>query len=307
MLEETSIERLRDHMLKKHSWIAQVEYGKNGTNEHLHFMQINGPKETYNARNTLKKVLFPEDVKRGVVIDERRLKAVTVTNTYAFLHYCKYMLKESTSFMYISDDLPTTLDISVAIKKYEVQITETMEGFSQLSSRKEQHAASSCARYRIYCEKYKLPLTEFADLLLALEADGVDIQWMLKDKYLLYEYISFKTQRIEFLRRRVKDQMNQQGLIEYKPPKEAIVTTKTNVYDMDGRNLRKISPVPDIFSLPDNITEDHAQRRSQVQHIQSPTESSSSSCFASEIDQTQACTLPSRITKPVQNKAVVRI
>lgn len=304
-LEETSIESLKAFMLKRYSWVAQVEHGKNGSNEHLHFMMINGPKETYNARNTLKKVLFPEDVKRGVVIDERRLKAVTITNSYAFLYYCGYMLKESQSFMYKSDDLPTLSDINESLKKYEKQIAEAMEGFSQLSTRKEQHAASSCARYRILCEKYKLALTEFADLFHALEADGIDTQWMLKDKYLLYEYISFKTQRIEFLRNRVKSQMNQQGLIEYKPPKEAFPSTKVNTYDMDGRNLRKESP--DIFSTPNNITEDHGKNPSKIQRIQSPSESSSS-YFTSEIDETQIFgQLPPRITQSVPHKAVVRI
>jgi len=216
-LETNTTAAFKEYASKRYSWISQVEHGKSGTNEHLHFLMINGPKETYNARNTLKKVLFPEDVKNGVVIDEHRLKAVTVTDPYAFLHYCGYMLKENPVFFYKTDDILTVDEINASLEKYKEQIAQTMEGFTKLSSRTQQHAASSCARYRILCEKYKLPLADYVDLFHALEADGIDTQWLIKDKFILFEYVSLKTQPKQFSRQRIERQMKQHGFLEDLP------------------------------------------------------------------------------------------
>lgn len=213
-LEPESVQRFKEYAAKKYRFIAQVEHGSNGTNEHLHFLMMDGPKETYNARTTLKNVLFPEDVKNGVKITEVRLKAVRVTTGMAFLHYCDYMLKENAVYEYKSDALPTVDEIKAYVAQHKEEIVKQMEGFSQLSSRKEQHAASACSRYRLLCEKYQLALKDYVDLFHALEADGIDTMWLIKDKFILFEYISLKTQRKEWSRARIHQQMRNHGFLE---------------------------------------------------------------------------------------------
>lgn len=300
-LEPNSVTRFKEYAAKKYRFIAQVEHGSNGTNEHLHFLMMDGPKETYNARTTLKGVLFPEDVKNGVKITEIRLRAVKVTTHLAFLHYCDYMLKESASYEYKSDALPAIDEIKACVAQHKEEIVKQMEGFSHLSTRKEQHAASACSRYRILCEKYKLSLKDYVDLFHALEADGIDTMWLIKDKFILFEYISLKTQRKEWSRARIHQQMRNHGFLE--DVKSATVThcdSTVRNHEMVGYSVGRHTPVADFF-LATNI-KDEAHGLSQAQEVQHLPETET--WWQSEIDETQPCPSQSRAGKPRITKSI---
>lgn len=234
-LEDGSLDSLLKHAkASRYKFIIQREYGSGGTNPHLHMLVMGGAKRTDNFRTTIKSWIYPEAIKAGEVIDQVRMTVQNVTGLHPFLHYCNYMLKESSDYIYASDGLPNATSLQAKYCEFEEEVKKTMAQYADRTARS-RNITTSTGRYECLCDEYNIDLRDYVGLFNALRGDGRDVCWLIKDKRLIKEYISLRTSDEVFNRIRFYQEMYDEGLLD----KKGIEKLKEMVIDAKDRLSQK--------------------------------------------------------------------